>query len=69
MAYNYAKLLGRIKECNLTQAKLAAIIDRNESTISAKLNNKGEFTAPEMDAICKALEIPNSEIGLYFFRK
>ena len=34
-----------------------------------KINGKFDFTAPEMDAICELLDIPNDEIGKYFFAK
>jgi transcriptional regulator with XRE-family HTH domain len=69
MKYNYSKLLGRLKERNLTQEKLAKIIGKNNGTINAKFNNKFAFTADEIDCICEVLEIPNNEIGTYFFTK
>lgn len=69
MNYNYSKLLGRIKECGLTQEKLAKVIGKNKSTISAKINNQFSFTQDEMDAICRVLDIPNDEIGEYFFAR
>lgn len=65
--YNYSKLLGRIRECDLTQEQLAKAIGKNKSTISAKVNNQFSFTQEEMDAICKVLDIPSEEIGTYFF--
>lgn len=67
MKYNYSKLLGRIKECGLTQEQLAKAIGKNKSTISAKVNNQFSFTQGEMDDICKVLDISNDEIGEYFF--
>lgn len=67
MKYNYSKLLGRMKECGITQEQLAAEIGMNKATLSAKLNNKFQFKGDEMDAICKALDISNDEIGAYFF--
>ena len=67
MKYNYSKLLGRIKECGQTQETLAKAIGKNEATLSAKLNNKSQFKSEEMDTICKVLDIPNEEIGAYFF--
>lgn len=67
MAFDYSKLLGRIKEFGLTQKALAKKIGSDSSTISAKLNNKYAFSVKEIDAICKALDIPKSEIGVYFF--
>ena len=67
--YNYSKLLGRIKECGFTQELLAKAIDKNKSTVSAKLNNQFSFTQEEMDDICRVLDIPCEEIGEYFFAK
>lgn len=64
---NYSKLLGRIKECGLTQAKLADAIGKNKSTLSEKIKGKYVFTAKEIDDICRVLDIPNSMIGEYFF--
>ncbi len=67
MAYDFSKLLGRIKECGYTQESLAKAIGKDKSTLSSKLNNKGEFKAGEMDDICRVLDISNDEIGDYFF--
>lgn len=69
MVYNYSKLLGRLREYNLTQAQLAEAIGKDKTTLNAKFNNKGKFTAPEIDDICQVLDIPNEEIGIYFFTK
>lgn len=67
MKFNYAKLLGRIRECGFTQATLAEAIGINKCTLSAKLNNQSYFTTSEIIAICKALEIAHKEIPVYFF--
>lgn len=67
MKFNYSKLLGKIKECGLTQEQLAKAIDKDKSTLSSKLNGKYAFTTIEIDDICKVLDISNSEIGEYFF--
>jgi transcriptional regulator with XRE-family HTH domain len=67
MLFNHSKLLGRIKEKGLTQEQLAREIEKNEGTLSAKLNGRSDFTAREIYDICKALEIPKREIGVYFF--
>ena len=67
MSKKYSKLLGRIRECGLTQETLAKTIGKNKSTISAKLNGRSPFTAKEIDDICKVLNISNEEIGDYFF--
>lgn len=64
---NYAKLLGKIRECGLTQADLAEKIGIHKGTLSAKLNNQFSFTIKEMLAIGEVLEIPQGELGDYFF--
>ena len=65
--FNFSKLLGRIREYGYTQESIAKAIGINKGTLSAKLNNKGEFGTKEIDAICEILDIPNNEIGIYFF--
>ena len=67
MKLKYSKLLGKIKECDLTQETLAKKIGINKATLSAKLNGKFSFTVKEMLAIGMALNIPKGEIGDYFF--
>ncbi len=67
MMYNYSKLLGRIREKGLTQELLAKAIGKDKSTLNYKLKGRFPFTAKEIDDICKELDIPNSEIGEYFF--
>ena len=67
MKFNYSKLLGKIKECGYTQEILADKIGIAISTMSAKLNNRNAFTTKEIGAICKELNIPKKDIGLYFF--
>ena len=67
MKFNYSKLLGKMKECGFTQAKLAATIGINDGTLSAKLNNKFYFNGNEIFEICEALSIAMEEIGEYFF--
>lgn len=67
MQFDYSKLLGRIKECRMTQDDLARAIKINATTLSLKLNNKAFFSQPEIAKICAILKIRNDEIGLYFF--
>lgn len=67
MAFNYSKLLGRIKECGMTQETLAYAVGISASTLNLKLNNKSAFTQKEMRSISTRLEIPQGEIGAYFF--
>jgi DNA-binding XRE family transcriptional regulator len=67
MKYNHSKLLGRIRECALTQSELAKRIGINKSTLNAKLNNQFYFNTKEILAIGEALNIPMNELGDYFF--
>lgn len=67
MNFDYSKLLGRLKELGYTQEILADEIGISESTMSLKLNNRAVFTQAEIMRICRALAIPNQQIGVYFF--
>lgn len=65
--YDFSRLLGRIKEKGYTQEAVSNVISRNPCTFSQKINNKGTFTAAEIAAMCRVLEIEKAEIGVYFF--
>ena len=67
MSFDYSKLLGRTKECGFTQGALAKHIGIAESSLCLKLNNKACFKHPEIVAICEALDIDPTEVGVYFF--
>ena len=67
MAFDYNKLLGRMKERQVTQEALAKVIGNSLATLNLKLNNKARFKQAEIAAICNELDIPASEIGSYFF--
>lgn len=67
MQFDFSKLLGRIKECGYTQERLAEEIVMTKTTLNLKLNNKANFTLPEMEKIRKVLRIAVEEIGAYFF--
>ena len=58
-----------MKELGYTQEKLAKAIGVNESTLNAKLNNKGYFSNYLIDKICEVLDISKAEIGYYFYSK
>lgn len=65
--YNYSKLLGRIKEKNMTQEEFAKNIGINPSTLSGKLNSTSEFRQSEMEKGMMILDLPLSDICEYFF--
>lgn len=67
MKFNYSKLLGRIKECGLTQKEIAESIGITRQTLSAKINGHFSFSSDEIISISKILLIPTKEIGKYFF--
>ena len=67
MRFNYSKLLGRMKECGYTQEKLAQAIGISSSTLNLKLNNRANFYQPEMQAICKLLNISGADVYTIFF--
>jgi hypothetical protein len=69
VVFNYGKLLGKIKENGLTQKSVAFALKADEGTISSKFKNRVSFTQSEIDGICELLDIPNEEIGAYFFAR
>ena len=58
-----------MREMGYTQEKLARAIGLNESTLNAKLNNKGYFNSYQIDKICEVLDISKNDIGVYFYSK
>ncbi len=67
MAYDYSKLLGKIKEKLGCNYNLAIKLKVSERTLSLKLNNKLDFRQKEINQICEILNIDVKEIGNYFF--
>ena len=64
---SYSKLKGRIIEMFGSQAAFAVAMGWREALLSAKLNNKSQWTFAEVMKACKLLEIPLNEAHLYFF--
>lgn len=67
MAYDYAKLNGKIVEKCGTQAVFAERMGLSERTISLKLNNKVAFKQPEIQKALSILGLTESDIQAYFF--
>ncbi len=65
--YDYSKLLGIMKEQNITQETLAKSIGVSETTLNKKLNNNSQFKQDEMIAILNILGINISCISSIFF--
>lgn len=64
---SYPKLRGKIREVYGAQDEFARAMDKDPSTISAKLMKKTDWTRGEIERACVLLGIPFSEIGTYFF--
>ena len=67
MEFDYAKLRGRIREVCETQERFSDLMGMSKPTISAKLNNKSEFTQPEIIRAVEVLNLRFDEISSYFF--
>lgn len=67
MVFNYSKLRGKIREVFKNEAKFAEAMGFSSATISAKLNNRLQFSQNEMNKACELLEIDKKEITVYFF--
>lgn len=67
LVFDFSKLKGRIVEKVGTQKELYQLLGWSNSTLALKLANKTRFSGKDILDICKILEIPNEEIGTYFF--
>ena len=67
MSVYYAKLRGRIKEICNTNEEFAKQMGLSNVTISAKLNNKSQWTQPEIIKAVDVLGIESPDIPAYFF--
>lgn len=63
---SYAKLRGRMSEYGHSSKSLAAAIGISESCFGNKLTCRSPWTLPETYAILENLDIPVSEIAIYF---
>lgn len=69
MAFDYRKLKGRIIAKYGSQLNFADAYGISENTLSLKMRNKVRFTSDDIIAISDMLDIPENEIGSYFFTK
>lgn len=67
MDFDYSKLRGRIREVCETQERFSDLMGMSKATISAKINNKSEFTQPEIIRAVEVLNLQYDEISSYFF--
>lgn len=69
MAFDYSKLRGKIIEKYGSQQAFAATLGISEVAFSRKLNCKNRFSTDDILAMISLLDIPNNEIGEYFFQE
>jgi hypothetical protein len=69
IVFDFSKLRGRIKEFYGSEQKFSKKVKISASSLSSKLNNKTYFNSSEVVNLSKALEIPDDEVNVYFFRK
>lgn len=67
VSFQYNKLRGRIKEICGTNEEFAKRMELSVATISMKLNNKSQWTQPEIFKAVSVLSINSSDIPAYFF--
>lgn len=67
MVFEYRKLRGRIVEKFGTYGNFAEDINVSLVTVSNKLRGVTQFSQDDIVLWCKALEIPLTESGVYFF--
>lgn len=69
MEFNHSKLRGRITEKFGSQANFARHINKVESWLSNRINNKVHFTDEDIYLLSapENLDIPDGEIPDYFF--
>ena len=65
--FNYAALLGLMREKGYTQESLAAAIGMSLSQLSQKLNGHYPFKQTDIQKIADVLGIASQDIGRYFF--
>lgn len=65
--FDYSKLKGRIVECYGSQSRFADAFGISKNSMSLKLCGTTSITQADICRMCKMLDIPNKEIGTYFF--
>ena len=65
MPTNTSRLKARIVELDLTQEQVAKMLNISYQSLSYKINNKVDFKASEIQALCEILKITDKD--KYFF--
>ena len=69
MTFDYSKLKGRIIEKYGSQTEFAKRMNWSERTLSLKMNNQRKWKQNEICEAMVLLDLPDSKIIEYFFRK
>lgn len=67
--YDYTELKRKIKDSKKTQKEIAKALKIWPSTLSLKLNNRGNFYQDEILALIIILELEDSEVKTCFFTR
>lgn len=66
-SFDHSKLAGRIKEMCGTQSTFGKKMGWSHTTTTAKINGESALTQDEIAKAVKILEIPKTQIPVYFF--
>lgn len=69
MNFDYSKLIARIYEIFKMQLAFAIQMGWTQRKCALKLNNSVQWFQYEIDKACKLLQIDDSEINSYFFKR
>lgn len=64
---NRELFMSRVRRADTTCEKLATDINIDPATLSAKVNNKREFTLAEVKAISAKLKLSKADVNAIFF--
>lgn len=67
MCFDYSKLKGRIVEKVGSQREMADRLGISKTVFYQKMTGNVRFTTDDISKISSILNIPSSEIGIYFF--
>ena len=67
MYRKFHRLRVRFAELDMTQAEAARRAGIPPSTLTARMTGRLPFTATDIAALCKVLDIPLDQIGVFFF--
>lgn len=62
----YCALRNRMNTYDVQSQELAKMLAMQAPTFSSRMNRRSEWRADEMATICRVLEIPVADVGIYF---